>query len=89
MQIEFSEEVDKQLRKIKQKDIKLLKQIEKQVSLFTKNPKHPSLRIHKLSGELKDLWSISINKSTRMIYILDQDMAYFIDIGTHDEVYRK
>lgn len=46
MQIEISPEVDKELKKIKRKDSKLSKQIEKQLALFIENPKHPSLRIH-------------------------------------------
>lgn len=47
MQVEFSQDVDKELRKIKRKDSKLSKQIEKQLALFIENPKHPSLRVHK------------------------------------------
>ena len=89
MQIQFSEEIDRELKKIKQKDQKLSKRIEKQLSLFQQNPRHPSLRLHKLSGELNELWSISISKGVRMVYIRDEDIAYFVDLGTHDEVYRK
>ncbi len=89
MYIEFSDEVDKELRKLKNKNSKLAKQIEKKLALFLDNPKHPSLRIHKLTGELKELWSVSINKSVRMVYLIVKDTAYFIDIGTHDEVYKK
>lgn len=89
MQVSFSDEVDKQLKKIKQKDSKLAKRIEKQITLFIQNPKHPSLRLHKLTGDLQELWSISISKSIRMVYIFDENIAYFIDLGTHDEVYRK
>ena len=89
MQIQFSEEVDHELKKIKQKDQLLTKRIEKQLVLFQENPRHPSLRLHKLSGELSELWSISISKSIRMVYIQDEDIAYFVDIGSHDEVYRK
>lgn len=89
MQIQFSEEVDHELNKIKQKDQLLIKRIEKQLALFQENPRHPSLRLHKLSGGLNELWSISISKGIRMVYIQDEDMAYFVDLGTHDEVYRK
>ena len=89
MQIQFSEEVDRELNKIKQKDQLLIKRIEKQLALFQENPRHPSLRLHKLSGGLNELWSISISKGIRMVYIQDEDMAYFVDLGTHDEVYRK
>lgn len=89
MYVEFSQEVDRKIRRIHKKDQKLSQQIEKQLALFIENPKHPSLRIHKLSGEFKNLWSLSINRSIRMVYILETDSAYFVGLGTHDEVYKK
>ena len=90
MYIKLSPLVDKELAKIKRKDKKLSDKISKQLSLFTTNPKHPSLRLHKLSGSADDVWSISITMSIRMLYkLLEDDTAYFFDIGTHEEVYRK
>ncbi|MEK7534516.1 MAG: hypothetical protein AAB600_04220 [Patescibacteria group bacterium] len=90
MDIKLSPLVDKELAKIKQKDKKLSDKINKQLSLFTTNSKHPSLRLHKLSGSTDDIWSISITMRIRMLYkLLEGDTAYFFDIGTHDEVYRK
>ena len=90
MKIRLSPDVLKYLQNIKRKDNKLLTQINKQLKLFKANPKHQSLRLHKLSGKLQNRWSISINRSIRMVYILlSEDEAYFILIGTHDEVYRK
>lgn len=89
MHIRLDKKLQKELLDISKKDPKLAKLIAKQLNLFKVNPKHKSLRTHKLSGELKNLWSISISQSIRMIYILDKDEAYFIDIGTHDEVYKK
>lgn len=90
MQIKFSDEFIADLKKIKHQDKKLVLKIEKQLTLFKIDPKHPSLRLHKLSGKFKNTWSISITKSARMVYVLlAHDIAYFVDIGTHDQVYRK
>lgn len=90
MHIKLSPLVIKELAKIKQKDKKLTERIHKQLLLFAFNPKHPSLRIHKLSGSMNNIWSISISLSIRMVYrLLDKNDAYFIDIGTHEEVYKK
>lgn len=89
MTIRLSDEVVKKLRKIERKDKKLTLRIERQLALFSQNPKHPSLRLHKLTGELQDLWSISITKSVRMVYLQKRDEIHFTDIGTHDEVYKK
>lgn len=89
MRIEFSPLALKELAKIKKKDKKLFQRIEKQLALFKSDSMHLSLRLHKLSGELEELWSISITRSIRMVYILAEETAYFIDIGSHDEVYKR
>lgn len=60
----------------------------KKLELFTNNPFEPSLRTHKLSGKLKDLWSFSVEYDERVLfYFTDDGNAVFIDIGNHDEVY--
>ncbi len=90
MRIRLSKEVIKQLKRLKKQDIKLFILIQKQLIFFAQNPKHHSLRLHRLTGKLKHMWSISITKNVRMVYmVLKHDEAYFIDLGTHDEVYRK
>ena len=89
MRIRISDELAKELAKIKKRDQKLAKQVQKQLEIFSTNPKHPSLRLHKLKGELKNLWSISVTKSIRLTYLFEDDEAYFVDIGTHDQVYKK
>lgn len=90
MNAKFSPFIQKELEKIQQKDRKLANRIEKQIALFEENPKHPSLRTHKLSGTMNNMWSISITMSIRMVYVLlDESSVIFVKIGTHDEVYRK
>ena len=88
MDFQISEDLDNELKKIKYRDKKLAGRIEKQLSLFQQNHLHPSLRVHKLSGQLNSIWSIYIDSSIRMLYILDEGGAYFFDIGTHDQVYK-
>lgn len=90
MKAKFSPLVQQKLLQLNKKDRKLVVKIEKQIKLFESNPKNPSLRTHKLTGNLANRWSISISKGLRMVYlILREDVAYFVDLGTHDEVYRK
>jgi addiction module RelE/StbE family toxin len=89
MQIKIDKDLEKELLSIRKKDQKLYRRIEKQIDLFTKNPNHPSLRLHKLTGKLENMWSISIDKSIRMVFLYIADKALFVDIGTHDEVYKK
>jgi addiction module RelE/StbE family toxin len=57
--------------------------------LFLQDPFHPSLKTHKLSGKLKDLWSFSVEYDLRVIFYFEDNKskAVFVDIGSHDEVY--
>ncbi len=89
MKFSLEPELFKKIKEINKKNPKLSKKIQKQLSLFSSNLKHPSLRTHKLKGGLSDRWSISIEGNIRMIYYLSGDKAVFFDIGTHDEVYRR
>lgn len=89
MKTHFTSGFNKDLQKITSQDQKLLERIEKQLALFVQDPRHPSLRTHKLSGQLKNIWSLSINRSLRAVYVIENGTAVFTDIGTHDEVYRK
>jgi addiction module RelE/StbE family toxin len=88
MDFSFSKEATIELRKIKKKP-QLFKKIQKQLKLFRENIKHPSLRTHKLKGNLSDTWSISIEGNFRLIYFIKNNEAIFFKLGNHDEVYRK
>jgi mRNA-degrading endonuclease YafQ of YafQ-DinJ toxin-antitoxin module len=58
------------------------------LKIFQNNRFDQSLRTHKLSGRLKDLWSFSIEYDLRVVFsLLEDDRALFVDIGTHEEVY--
>lgn len=55
---------------------------------FIADPYDERLRTHKLSGKLKDLWSLSIAYDIRVIFhFADEQKTVFVDIGKHDEVY--
>jgi mRNA-degrading endonuclease YafQ of YafQ-DinJ toxin-antitoxin module len=60
------------------------------IETFTSDPFHMQLKTHKLSGNLKGLWSFSIEYDLRVVFYFTKDRptkAVFVDIGTHDEVY--
>ena len=54
---------------------------------------HPSLRTHKLTGDLADVWSCSINYQYRILFEFIKDpetkenAILLLNIGSHDEVY--
>jgi mRNA-degrading endonuclease YafQ of YafQ-DinJ toxin-antitoxin module len=61
----------------------------KTMEILEVNPYHPSLRIHKLKGNMGEYHSVSINLEYRIIidFIIRDNEIIPIDIGTHDEVY--
>ncbi|MEO0013177.1 MAG: hypothetical protein RLZZ535_1566 [Cyanobacteriota bacterium] len=63
------------------------------LSLLEIDPFSPTLKTHKLQGELKDLWSCSVEYDFRIVFYFQklenekEDAIVLVDIGTHDEVY--
>ena len=85
----FTEQYEKRLRKFIKKHPEVLSQYEKTIRLLEVNPHHPSLRLHKLSGKLSDLHSVSINISYRITLelIFTEKEIIPVEIGSHDAVY--
>ena len=60
----------------------------KRLEMFQTNPHDPRLKTHKLSGDLQEYWSFSVEYDTRVVFqFVTSQRAIFHDIGTHDEVY--
>lgn len=89
MKFSLEPELFEKIKGINKKNPKLYKKIQKQLKFFSENPKHPSLKTHKLKGGFSARWSISVEGNIRMVYYLNGNKAVFFDMGTHDEVYRK
>ncbi|NBT39738.1 MAG: plasmid stabilization protein [Alphaproteobacteria bacterium] len=86
----FTDSYNKKAAKWIKKHPALKDQYLKTLQLMELDIYHPSLRLHKLSGSLTGLSSISINISYRItleLMIQDRDII-LINIGSHDEVYR-
>ncbi|MBI4133497.1 plasmid stabilization protein [Candidatus Uhrbacteria bacterium] len=51
--------------------------------------RHPAnAKLHKLGGVLKGCFGASISYGYRIVFVFGPGTICFIDIGTHDEVYR-
>jgi addiction module RelE/StbE family toxin len=79
----------KKLKKFLKKHPDMFKKYEKTIYLLESNPYHPSLRLHKLKGDLNEFYSVSIDMNYRIIidFVIIEDKIFLIDIGEHDEVY--
>lgn len=88
IKVSFSSSFCRAFKKRIKGNIKLESRFWAKLEVFTDNPFDSSLRTHKLSGKLKDLWSFSVEYDQRVIlYFTDEENVVFIDIGNHDEVY--
>ena len=67
----------------------LLARYEKTLQLLEVNPFHPSLRLHRLKGPLKDLHSVSIDISYRITleFLIEEKTIIPVNVGKHEEVY--
>lgn len=56
-----------------------------------KDPFKPSLALHPLGGKLRGIQAVSLTDNYRitLTVIIDKDELILLDIGSHDEVYRK
>lgn len=61
--------------------------LEQVIFAILKNPSSSKLRIHKLTGKLKNLHAASITYDHRLVFFFDDQCVYLVNIGSHDEVY--
>ena len=85
----FTDSYIKKAKKFVKKHPELLSQYEKTLKILELNPFHRSLRLHKLTGKLSELYSVSINMTYRISidFIIDDKKIIPINVGKHDEVY--
>jgi mRNA interferase YafQ len=80
-------------KRLVKKNPKLQDKILVTLELLADNPFTPSLKSHKLTGKLENLWSCSVAYDCRIVYTFKEDevtgenMIILVDIGSHDEVY--
>jgi mRNA-degrading endonuclease YafQ of YafQ-DinJ toxin-antitoxin module len=85
----FPQSYIRRARKFLKKHPEIQNQYDKVIQILEINPHHPSLRLHGLHGKQKDLSSVSINMSYRIVieFIIREDEIIFVDVGDHDRVY--
>lgn len=83
--LQNTRQFEKKLDKLLDANPTLIDAYEKTLLLLSQNPHHPSLRLHKLSGKLKDYHSVSINLKYRITidFVIEDDVIILIDITNH------
>ena len=82
MKIFYTKKFEREYKKLN-KEIRL--KAESRENIFRKNPFSPTLKTHKLSGELEGFWSFSVDFAYRIVFeFADSNNVFFHSIGSHD-----
>ncbi|AFZ50275.1 type II toxin-antitoxin system RelE/ParE family toxin [Dactylococcopsis salina] len=92
MKIGWTPKSLRSFKRLIRKNPHLIPLLEKTLKQLSENPFHPTLRTHKLKGELEEIWSCSINYQYRILFEFvrntqEEDAILLLNLGTHDEVY--
>ncbi|MFW6358024.1 MAG: type II toxin-antitoxin system YafQ family toxin [Chroococcales cyanobacterium] len=93
MKIGWSPKSVRAFKRLVRKNPQMRPLIEQTLRQLSEDPFHPSLRTHKLTGSLSNVWSCSIDYNYRILFEFVQnpdnqaDAILLFNIGSHDEVY--
>lgn len=80
-------------KRVVKRNPELCSQIEKVLRQIAEDPFHPSLRSHKLKGDLSNIYSCSIDYRNRILFrfVTNSESAeeeiLLLTLGSHDDVY--
>ncbi len=89
MNVYFTKAFKKAYAKRIQPHKNLATRFEERYDLFVENSSNEILKDHPLTGEFTSNRAFSITGDIRVVYYIHNNVAYFIDIGTHNQVYGK
>ena len=80
---------EKKAKKFFQNHTQLKQKYRSVVARLTENFRHPSLKLHRLKGNLSEFLAVSLDYKYRIVLLIEivQDQIILVDIGSHDEVY--
>jgi mRNA interferase RelE/StbE len=81
IEIIFTEEFKKNYQKLPHT---IQKKLDKQLRFLVSNPKHPSLKIHKLNGD----WEFYVDVHYRCFFQRGGNTYFLLSIGTHKIIER-
>lgn len=91
--IVWSDSFARKLKRLLKQNPQLRSLVKQKLDLIAENPFHPSLRTHKLKGDLSDKWSCSLDYNNRIIFKFiessesEEKEILLLVIGSHDQVY--
>lgn len=85
MKLRYHKSFQKQVIKLKPSQLKRLKVA---IVLFQSDPNHPDLYNHPLVGQWQGHRSIAFGGNWRAHFKLVDDVAVFVAVGTHSQLYK-
>jgi mRNA-degrading endonuclease YafQ of YafQ-DinJ toxin-antitoxin module len=85
MKLRFTQSFAQHYKKITKGNNVLDKRIRKTMYLLRTDVSHPSLRLHKITTDR--CWSVSVNRSIRILIQIKSDEICVYHIGKHEDVY--
>jgi len=89
MKVEFTHEFIKIYKKRYSHKPNIQKRFEERLRKFVQDQADSQLHDHPLTGKLEGKRAFSITGDVRVVYYIHENIAYFVDIGTHNQVYGK
>ncbi len=92
MQLAWSPGFSRDLKRLIRRNPQIRGLVEQALQTLTEDPFHPSLKTHKLKGDLAGKWACSIDYSNRIVFKFvetadSSEEILLLAIGSHDEVY--
>jgi mRNA-degrading endonuclease YafQ of YafQ-DinJ toxin-antitoxin module len=84
----FTARFEKKLKVFQSRHPELSSAIEASVVAIAKNPRAVQLHTHSLNGVLSEYFAARVSRDYRIVFALEPGRVIFLDIGTHDDVYR-
>ncbi len=89
MKVEFTHEFVKIYKKRFSNKPNVKLRFEEKLRLFVVNENDPILKNHALGKKMLGKHAFSVTGDIRVVYYIHKNIAYFVDIGTHNQVYGK
>lgn len=89
MKTYFTKSFKKSYKERVKNNPQLLKKFKERYDIFLNDRENHLLSDHPLKEDLLGFRAFSVTKGVRVVYHIHNNIAYFVDVGTHNQVYKK
>ncbi|HCG76738.1 MAG: hypothetical protein COZ37_00110 [bacterium (Candidatus Ratteibacteria) CG_4_10_14_3_um_filter_41_18] len=78
---------ERKLKTFLKRHPELKEEVKKKLNFLITNPFSSQLRVHKLSGKLRNEWALWLTYEYRILFLIESNKIFLTNIGSHDEIY--